>query len=63
MKLVGAAAVTFVLAMSAALAAQTPSQSRPLMAEQVFKNVSIAGGLLALVLLDTSRPAWLFPAG
>jgi putative oxidoreductase len=26
-----------------------------------FKNVSIAGGLLALVLLDTSRPAWLFP--
>jgi putative oxidoreductase len=27
-----------------------------------FKNVSIAGGLLALVLLDTSRPAWLFPA-
>ena len=28
-----------------------------------WKNVSIAGGLLALVLLDTSRPAWLFPAG
>lgn len=27
-----------------------------------WKNVSIAGGLLALVLLDTSRPAWLFPA-
>jgi uncharacterized membrane protein YphA (DoxX/SURF4 family) len=26
-----------------------------------WKNVSIAGGLLALVLLDTSRPAWLFP--
>lgn len=26
-----------------------------------LKNVSIAGGLLALVLLDTSRPAWLFP--
>jgi uncharacterized membrane protein YphA (DoxX/SURF4 family) len=26
-----------------------------------FKNVSIAGGLLALILLDTSRPAWLFP--
>jgi hypothetical protein len=25
-----------------------------------WKNVSIAGGLLALVLLDTSRPAWLF---
>jgi len=21
----------------------------------------IAGGLLALILLDTSRPAWLFP--
>jgi uncharacterized membrane protein YphA (DoxX/SURF4 family) len=27
-----------------------------------WKNVSIAGGLLALILLDTSRPAWLFPA-
>jgi putative oxidoreductase len=27
-----------------------------------WKNVSIAGGLLALVQLDTSRPAWLFPA-
>jgi uncharacterized membrane protein YphA (DoxX/SURF4 family) len=27
-----------------------------------WKNVSIAGGLLALVLLDTSRPPWLFPA-
>jgi putative oxidoreductase len=27
-----------------------------------WKNVSIAGGLLALVLLDTSRPAWLFSA-
>jgi uncharacterized membrane protein YphA (DoxX/SURF4 family) len=27
-----------------------------------WKNVSIAGGLLALVLLDTSRPAWLLPA-
>ncbi len=27
-----------------------------------WKNVSIAGGLLALVLLDTSRPGWLFPA-
>ena len=27
-----------------------------------WKNVSIAGGLLAQVLLDTSRPAWLFPA-
>jgi len=26
-----------------------------------WKIVSIAGGLLALVLLDTSRPAWLFP--
>ena len=26
-----------------------------------WKNVSIAGGLLALILLDTSRPAWLFP--
>jgi putative oxidoreductase len=26
-----------------------------------WKNVSIAGGLLALVLLDGSRPAWLFP--
>jgi transmembrane protein len=26
-----------------------------------LKNVSIAGGLLALILLDTSRPAWLFP--
>ena len=26
-----------------------------------WKNVSIAGGLLALVLLDTSRPLWLFP--
>jgi uncharacterized membrane protein YphA (DoxX/SURF4 family) len=25
-----------------------------------WKNVSIAGGLLALLLLDTSRPAWLF---
>ena len=24
-----------------------------------WKNVSIAGGLLALILLDTSRPAWL----
>ena len=28
-----------------------------------WKNVSIAGGLLALILLDASRPAWLFPAG
>ena len=27
-----------------------------------WKNVSIAGGLLALILLDASRPAWLFPA-
>jgi putative oxidoreductase len=27
-----------------------------------WKNVSIAGGLLALILLDTSRPEWLFPA-
>lgn len=26
-----------------------------------WKNVSIAGGLIALVLLDTSRPDWLFP--
>jgi putative oxidoreductase len=28
-----------------------------------WKNVSIAGGLIALILLDTSRPPWLFPAG
>ena len=28
-----------------------------------WKNVSIAGGLIALILLDASRPAWLFPAG
>ena len=27
-----------------------------------WKNVSIAGGLIALVLLDASRPAWLFPS-
>jgi uncharacterized membrane protein YphA (DoxX/SURF4 family) len=27
-----------------------------------WKNVSIAGGLLALILLDTSRPAWLLAA-
>ena len=27
-----------------------------------WKNVSIAGGLLALILLDTTRPGWLFPA-
>ncbi len=26
-----------------------------------WKNVSIAGGLLALILLDSSRPDWLFP--
>jgi putative oxidoreductase len=26
-----------------------------------WKNVSIAGGLIALILLDSSRPAWLFP--
>jgi putative oxidoreductase len=26
-----------------------------------WKNVSIAGGLLALILLDASRPDWLFP--
>ena len=26
-----------------------------------WKNVSIAGGLLALILLDASRPVWLFP--
>ena len=26
-----------------------------------WKNVSIAGGLIALVLLDPSRPAWLLP--
>jgi putative oxidoreductase len=25
-----------------------------------FKNVSIAGGLFAVILLDASRPAWLF---
>ena len=24
-----------------------------------WKNVSIAGGLIALILLDASRPAWL----
>ena len=28
-----------------------------------WKNVSIAGGLIALILLDASRPAWLFPVG
>jgi putative oxidoreductase len=28
-----------------------------------WKNVSIAGGLIALILLDASRPAWLFPPG
>jgi putative oxidoreductase len=28
-----------------------------------WKNVSIAGGLLALILLDASRPAWLLPGG
>jgi putative oxidoreductase len=28
-----------------------------------WKNVSIAGGLIALILLDMSRPSWLFPAG
>ena len=27
-----------------------------------WKNVSIMGGLIALILLDASRPAWLFPA-
>jgi putative oxidoreductase len=27
-----------------------------------WKNVSIAGGLFALILLDTSRPGWLFGA-
>jgi putative oxidoreductase len=26
-----------------------------------WKNVSIAGGLIALILLDGSRPDWLFP--
>ena len=26
-----------------------------------WKNVSISGGLIALILLDASRPAWLFP--
>jgi putative oxidoreductase len=26
-----------------------------------WKNVSIAGGLIALILLDASRPQWLFP--
>jgi hypothetical protein len=26
-----------------------------------WKNVSIAGGLIALILLDASRPVWLFP--
>ncbi len=25
-----------------------------------FKNVSIAGGLILLIMLDSSRPAWLF---
>jgi putative oxidoreductase len=25
-----------------------------------WKNISIAGGLFALILLDTTRPAWLF---
>lgn len=28
-----------------------------------WKNVSIAGGLIALILLDASRPAWLIAAG
>jgi putative oxidoreductase len=28
-----------------------------------WKNVSIAGGLIALILLDSTRPPWLFPAG
>ena len=28
-----------------------------------WKNVSIAGGLIALILLDASRPAWLIAVG
>lgn len=28
-----------------------------------WKNVSIMGGLIALILLDKSRPAWLFGGG
>ena len=27
-----------------------------------WKNVSIMGGLVALILLDPARPAWLLPA-
>lgn len=26
-----------------------------------WKNVSIVGGLIALILLDSSRPGWLLP--
>jgi hypothetical protein len=53
MKLVGAAAITFGLVMSAALAAQTPGQTRPPMAEQVFKNVQVLKGISVDDFMDT----------
>ena len=53
MKLLGAAAVTFTVAMSAALAAQSGAQNRPPMAEQVFKNVQVLKGIPVDDFMDT----------
>jgi hypothetical protein len=53
MKLLGAAAVLFTVAMSAALAAQTGTQNRPPMAEQVFKNVQVLKGIPIDDFMDT----------
>jgi hypothetical protein len=53
MKLVGSAAVVFAVVMGAALAAQSPSQPRALMAEQVFKNVQVLKGIPVDDFMDT----------
>jgi hypothetical protein len=53
MKLLGAAAVTFTVAMSGALAAQSGAQNRPPMAEQVFKNVQVLKGIPVDDFMDT----------
>ena len=53
MKLAAAAAATLGLLMSAALAAQTGTQSRPPMSDQVFKNVQVLKGIPVDDFLDT----------
>jgi hypothetical protein len=53
MKRIGVIAVTLALAMAATLAAQAPAQSRPPMAEQVFKNVQVLKGIPVDDFMDT----------